>query len=262
MSNYLTKIVESKKRSLADRQLEDSELIVKRVQPACSFTERVRNKRTLGILAEFKRSSPSLGAINHAIEPEEMASKYVDGGADGISVLTDERYFNGHIRDLRLVANKVKIPVLCKDFIIETRQINEAYQAGAGIILLIVCILDPNELIRLYQHARKLGLEVLVEIHDERDLETAMMLNPTLIGINNRNLHEFTTDLSTTESLMRLITDPSIIVVSESGIKNRQDCERVAAAGVDAVLIGEACMKHPRPEEFLSEIAQIERRPL
>ncbi|KMY44299.1 hypothetical protein AC622_08570 [Bacillus sp. FJAT-27916] len=262
MSDYLTKIVESKKEYLADGQLETLGLSQRRERPMNSFTERVRNKHTLGILAEFKRSSPSLGAINHSVEPVFMANKYAQGGADGISVLTDELYFNGHMSDLQKVAKEVNLPVLCKDFIIEERQINQAYQAGAGIILLIVRILDQDKLVILYNHARRLGLEVLLEIHDEKDLEAAMTLKPDLIGINNRNLHEFSTNLSTTESLMRLITDPSIIVVSESGIKSREDCERVAAAGVDAVLIGEACMKHPRPEEFLAEIGQIERRPL
>ena len=262
MSNYLTRIVESKKEYLADGQFETLGVSQRRERTVYSFTETVRNKQTLGILAEFKRSSPSLGAINHAVEPVFMANKYVRGGADAISVLTDELYFNGHISDLEKVAQEVKVPVLCKDFIIEVRQINQAYQAGAGIILLIVRILDQDKLVILYNHARRLGLEVLLEVHDEKDLEAAMILKPDLIGINNRNLHEFSTNLSTTESLMRLITDPSIIVISESGIKSREDCERVAAAGVDAVLIGEACMKHPRPEEFLAEIGQIERRPL
>ncbi|WP_455676068.1 indole-3-glycerol phosphate synthase TrpC [Pradoshia sp.] len=262
MSNYLTKIIESKKEYLKSQQFECGDMVELRRKRGPSFTERVRNKSTLGILAEFKRSSPSLGAINHSAVPTIMAGKYVRGGADGISILTDELYFNGHIRDLETVALEVDVPVLCKDFIIEASQINRAYQAGAGIILLIVRILNQEKLLSLYHHARQLGLEVLLEIHDEKDLEAAMALKPDLIGINNRNLHQFSTDLSTTESLMRLITDPDIIVVSESGIKSKEDCERVAAAGVDAVLIGEACMKHPQPEQFLAEINKIERRPL
>ena len=135
MSDYLTKIVESKKEYLADGQLETLGLSQRRERPMNSFTERVRNKHTLGILAEFKRSSPSLGAINHSVEPVFMANKYAQGGADGISVLTDELYFNGHMSDLQKVAKEVNLPVLCKDFIIEERQINQAYQAGAGIIL-------------------------------------------------------------------------------------------------------------------------------
>ena len=262
MSNYLTRIVESKKEHIRKQPLELYESNESREGAGPRFAERVRNKSTLGILAEFKRSSPSLGAINHSVSPSLMASKYVKGGADGISVLTDELYFNGHINDLEKVANEVDVPVLCKDFIIDASQINRAFQAGAGLILLIARILEDEQLHSLYKHARKLGLEVLVEIHDEKDLERAMALKPDLIGINNRNLHEFRTDLSTTESLMRLITDPAIIVVSESGIKSKEDCERVAAAGVDAVLIGEACMKHPNPEQFLREINEIERRPL
>ena len=262
MSNYLTKIIESKREYLKSQQLETSEMVQSREITRLTFAERVRNKSTLGILAEFKRSSPSLGTINHAVTPSLMARQYVQGGADGISILTDELYFNGHIKDLETVAHEVEVPVLCKDFIIEASQINRAFQAGAGIILLIVRILEQEKLASLYHHARQLGLEVLLEVHDEKDLEAAMALKPELIGINNRNLHEFSTDLSTTESLMRLIADPDIIVVSESGIKSKEDCERVAAAGVDAVLIGEACMKHPHPEQFLADINEIERRPL
>ena len=262
MSNYLTKIIESKQAYLKSHQPE----IRKEPEPArkkrVTFAERVRNKSTLGILAEFKRSSPSLGVINHSVAPTVMAEKYINGGADGISILTDEVYFNGHIRDLEAVAKEVEVPVLCKDFIIEPSQINLAYQAGAGMILLIVRILEEDKLHALYQHAIQLGLEVLLEIHDEKDLDAAMALKPELIGINNRNLHEFSTDLSTTESLMRLITDPDIIIVSESGIKSVEDCERIAAAGADAVLVGEACMKHPNPEQLLAQINRIERRPL
>ena len=118
MSNYLTKIIESKREYLKTQQLETSEMVQSRGITRLTFAERVRNKSTLGILAEFKRSSPSLGAINHAVTPSLMARQYVQGGADGISILTDELYFNGHIRDLETVAHEVEVPVLCKDFIL------------------------------------------------------------------------------------------------------------------------------------------------
>ena len=260
MSTYLATIVEHKRREL--EELEDFTLqdFANDKNTRISFTDRIRNQGALGVIAEFKRSSPSKGVIYANADPIEVVNQYVDGGADGISVLTDHEFFNGSYEDLQSVSHNVELPVLCKDFILEKPQINRALVSGASIVLLIVRILTPQKLKELYEYAVQLQLEVLLEIHDEEDLEIAMTLQPKLIGINNRNLQTFETDLSMTENLIKSIDDSSIVVISESGIKNIEDCLRVAHAGVDAILIGEAVMKHGNPSQFINKIKQIERR--
>ncbi len=260
MPTYLTNIVEQKRKELNSLKAIEIEDHAPYKQVRGSFVDRVRSQSTLGVITEFKRSSPSKGVIQALANPIEIANKYVEGGADGISVLTDKEYFNGSFEDLQIVSSQTKLPVLCKDFIMEESQINRAFLSGASLILLIVRILPPLKLKALHEYAIHLGLEVLLEVHDEDDLEAALSLQPTLIGINNRNLQSFKTDLAVTERLIYLIDDPSIIVVSESGIRNLEDCLRVAGAGVDAILIGETLMKKQNPAPFIKEIKQIERR--
>ena len=260
MLTYLTNIVNHKRRELDEVQAIDVAEIVKVKNNRSSFAERVRKQNTLGVIAEFKRASPSKGVISANANPMDVIHQYKEGGADGISVLTDHEFFNGSFEDLQIVSQSVELPVLCKDFILEESQINHALLSGASIILLIVRILSPQKLKKLYEYAIHLNMEVLLEIHDEKDLEVAMTLQPKMIGINNRNLQTFKTDLSVTEKLIKLMDDPAIVVISESGIRNREDCLRVAHAGVDAILIGEAVMKQPNPTPFIKEIKQIERR--
>lgn len=260
MPTYLMEIVEHKRRELSKLTAIELSNDIKRKQVRDTFAERIRSQSTLGVIAEFKRSSPSKGIIHSLADPIELANQYKEGGAEGISVLTDKEYFNGSFEDLQDVSSHVDLPVLCKDFILEESQINQAFLSGASIVLLIVRILSPEKLKALYEYALHLHLEVLLEVHDEEDLEEALSLKPQLIGINNRNLQTFKTDLAVTESLIKLIDDPSILVISESGIKNVDDCLRVANAGVDAILIGEALMKHQDPAQFVKEIKQIERR--
>ena len=260
MSTYLATIVEHKRREL--EELEDFTLqdLANDKNTRISFTDRIRNQGALGVIAEFKRSSPSKGVIHANADPNEVVKQYIEGGADGISVLTDKKYFNGSFEDLQSVSSNVELPVLCKDFILEKSQIDRALVSGASIVLLIVRILPPKKLKALYEYALQLNMDVLLEVHDEEDLEIALAIQPKLIGINNRNLQSFKTDLSVTENLVKLIKDPSIVVVSESGIKSIEDCLRVAHAGVDAILIGEAVMKHGNPSQFINKIKQIERR--
>ncbi len=260
MSTYLMNIVEHKRRELSKSSGNDLPTDVKRLVVKETFAERIRSQSTLGVIAEFKRSSPSKGIIHSLANPIEVADDYVKGGADGMSVLTDKEYFNGSFEDLQAVSSYISLPVLCKDFILEESQINKAFVSGASIVLLIVRILSLKKLKTLYEYAVHLKMEVLFEVHDEDDLEVALSLKPELIGINNRNLQTFNTDLAVTEKLIELIHDPSIIVISESGIKNVDDCLRVANAGVDAILVGEALMKHQDPAQFVKEIKQIERR--
>ena len=260
MSTYLTTIVDHKRRELDDLQAFKIPDSVNYKNTRISFADRISNQETLGVIAEFKRSSPSKGIIHANADPVEVVNQYVAGGADGLSVLTDNKYFNGSFEDLQIVSRNVELPILCKDFILEETQIDRALLSGASIVLLIVRILPPEKLRALYEYAIHLHMEVLLEVHDETDLEIALAIQPKLIGINNRNLQSFKTDLSVTETLVKLIEDPSIVVVSESGIKSIEDCIRVAHAGVDAILIGEAVMKHQNPTQFINEIKQVERR--
>ncbi|WP_042220512.1 indole-3-glycerol phosphate synthase TrpC [Oceanobacillus manasiensis] len=196
----------------------------------------------LGIIAEIKRSSPSKGEISATVDPVVQAKQYEANGASAISVLTDKTFFNGSIEDLQAVSNAVNLPILCKDFIIDPVQIDQAKAAGATIILLIVAALNEKKLNALFNYAKERDLEVLCEVHDEKEMEIANKLKPDLIGINNRNLKTFEVDLHTTEHLAKL-AKPGSFLVSESGMKSTSDAKVAAKAGAQAILVGETLMR-------------------
>jgi indole-3-glycerol phosphate synthase len=184
MENILTKIIEQKKVEVAklkERALDDS-VMINIVRP--SLVENLKTAKSMAVIAEIKRASPSKGDIKINVNPIEQALSYESGGAAAISVLTDEVFFKGSIADLRNVSEAIQIPRLCKDFIIDEIQIDRAHRAGATIILLIVAALSKERLHELYQYAKKKGLEVLTEVHDEAELERALELNAELIGIS------------------------------------------------------------------------------
>ncbi|PRS32737.1 indole-3-glycerol phosphate synthase TrpC [Bacillus sp. RJGP41] len=242
MENILTKIIEQKKVEVAklkERALDDS-VMINIVRP--SLVENLKTAKSMAVIAEIKRASPSKGDIKINVNPIEQALSYESGGAAAISVLTDEVFFKGSIADLRNVSKAIQIPRLCKDFIIDEIQIDRAHRAGATIILLIVAALSKERLHELYQYAKKKGLEVLTEVHDEAELERALELNAELIGINNRNLKTFKVDLAVTERLAKLLDPKRHIIISESGIKTKEDVMRVKDAGAKAVLVGETLM--------------------
>lgn len=196
----------------------------------------------LGLIAEVKRASPSAGTISPDFDYLTIARTYEKAGASAISVLTDEKYFQGRLDYMTNIRREVGIPVLRKDFIIHDVQIFEAVVAGADAILLIVAALDQPTLERLLHTAHTYQLEVLVEVHDLPELERALDTEARIIGVNNRNLKTFTVDLATTETIAEEVPD-DVILVSESGIKTVQDAARVAAAGADALLVGETLMR-------------------
>lgn len=208
-----------------------------------SFYKTVQKSETMSIIAEIKRASPSKGIINDGVNPVEQAKTYAENGVSAISVLTDKPFFKGTMDDLRSVRAVVDVPVLCKDFIIDTVQIDRAKQAGANIILLIAAALDDAELNRLYEYAVEKQLEVLCEVHNEEEMERILALGAKIIGINNRNLKTFEVDLQTTTRLANMVTDPDAILVSESGIETRDDVEYVRDAGARAILVGETFMR-------------------
>jgi indole-3-glycerol phosphate synthase len=196
----------------------------------------------LGMIAEVKRASPSAGTIARDFDPLTIARTYEKAGASALSVLTDEKYFQGHLNYLTLIREQVDIPCLRKDFIIHEAQIYEAVVAGADAILLIVAALDQASLVHLLEVAHTFQLDVLVEVHDLPELERALDTDARIIGVNNRNLKSFTVDLGTTEALAEEVPD-DIILVAESGIKTVGDAERLALCGADALLVGETLMR-------------------
>jgi indole-3-glycerol phosphate synthase len=211
----------------------------------------------LSLIAEFKRRSPSAGEIRAGLEPTQAARAYEEGGAAAISVLTDQPHFGGSLDDLREVRAACALPVLQKDFIVDPYQLVEAATAGADAVLLIVAALGQDDLSRLHDEARDLDLDVVVEVHDEKELESALTLNAEVLGINNRDLDDFTVDVNTT---FELITDVPAgkTVVSESGISDRATLEELERVGVDAVLIGEALMRADDPAAKVRELTADE----
>jgi len=207
----------------------------------------------LSVIAEVKRASPSAGVIAADFDPVAIARSYAEAGADALSILTDEKFFQGHLSYLAKIREAIDLPLLRKDFIIHEVQIYEAVVAGADAILLIVGALEQEELLRLLETAQNYQLDALVEVHDLEEMERAMETDATLIGVNNRNLKTFAVDLSTTERLSEEV-GPNCILVSESGIHSGADAAKVHAWGADAVLVGEALM---RAEDRAAKMAEL-----
>jgi indole-3-glycerol phosphate synthase len=204
--------------------------------------------RKPAVIAEVKKASPSKGVIREDFDPEAIAKGYAAGGASCLSVLTDKQFFQGGFEVLVQVRQAVDLPLLCKDFILSPYQLFQARAAGADAALLIAAILSDQDLAYLLKVARALGLAVLVEVHDGEELERVLGLDGVqLIGINNRDLASFHTDLATTEQLTAVygerIRAKGCLLVSESGLFTRDDLDRVQGAGADAVLVGEALMR-------------------
>ena len=211
----------------------------------------------LSLIAEFKRRSPSAGEIRAGVEPADIARAYEQGGAAALSVLTDTDHFGGSLEDLAAARAACALPILQKDFIVDPYQLYEAATAGADAVLLIVAALPQRELAALYEEARGLDLDVVVEVHKEQELEDALTVNAEVLGINNRDLDDFSVDVNTT---FELITDVPAgkTVVSESGISDRATLEELERVGVDAVLIGEALMRAQDPAAKVRELTADE----
>lgn len=216
-----------------------------------------RGQGRLGVIAEVKKASPSVGLIDPDFDPVRQAKRYLDGGASCLSILTDEKYFQGSLNYLSQISRFSDAPLLRKDFTVHPVQIHEAAVAGADAILLIVAALDDDNLRRLYDEARAFQLDVLVEVHDLPEMERALELGADLIGVNNRNLKTFAVDLATTEQLAEEVPD-DVFLVSESGIKSLEDAQRVLDAGANAVLIGEALMRAHDPAREIEAYLALE----
>lgn len=204
-----------------------------------SFQESGR----MNIIAEIKRASPSKGMINADVDPVKQAKQYEGLGAGAISVLTDGPFFKGSMEDLAAVRAAVDLPILCKDFIIDEIQIDCAKDHGADVILLIVAALSEDRLRALYNYARQQDLEVLVEVHNQDELNKAEEVKPAIIGINNRDLKTFAVELSVTKNLIAKISRSDVLIISESGFGTKADVEKVKDYGATGILVGESVMR-------------------
>ena len=243
--NRLQKILETKKTEIAKLlpRMEHLRTAALQRNDFRPFAETLnRGPEALGLIAEVKKASPSAGVIAVDFDPVAIALQYEDAGAHAISVLTDEQYFQGHLAYLTKVRAAVGLPCLRKDFILHDAQIYEAAVAGADAILLIVAALEQPQLEMLYETADLCQLDVLVEVHTREELDRALELGATLIGVNNRNLTTFEVDLATTEELSEDVPE-GVTLVSESGLKTQADTRRVHAAGCQAILVGESLMR-------------------
>lgn len=216
-----------------------------------------RGPEALGLIAEVKKASPSAGIIAEAFDPLAIARTYESAGAHALSVLTDREFFQGNLSYLSRIRPEVTLPVLRKDFIIHEAQLAEASVAGADAVLLIVAALEQSRLESLYEEALRLQLEVLVEVHDEEELDRALDLGASLIGINNRNLTTFEVDLETTERLSEEVPE-GVILVCESGIKTRADCQRAFDSGCNAILVGETLMRAPDVHACVEDLLAVQ----
>jgi len=253
--NILDTIVGAKQREIA--RLPQRTVSVRNLRAALQargdrrdFIGALRKSRTgpIALIAEVKKASPSAGLIRRDFDPVRIAKEYEAAGANCLSVLTDEKFFQGSLGYLRQIRQAVKLPLLRKDFIIDERQVLEAIEWGADAILLIVAILDDGRLKRFHSLATKAGLAALVEVHNEVELDRALAAGAELIGVNNRDLKTFKVDLATTERLAaKLCSSPLTrhppILVAESGIHARADVARLAKCGVQAILVGESLMR-------------------
>ena len=215
-----------------------------------------RGPNHLALIAEVKKASPSVGLIDPDFDPIRQAGRYMDGGASCLSILTDEKYFQGSLTYLSKISEFSTVPLLRKDFTVHETQIHEAVIAGADAILLIVAALDDDQLRRLYDEAKSFQLDVLVEVHNLPEMERALDLGADLIGINNRNLKTFEVDMATTELLAQEVPD-DVILVSESGIKTHDDALRALRAGANALLIGETLMRAQDPSREIEDFLAI-----
>ncbi|MGB0404878.1 MAG: indole-3-glycerol phosphate synthase TrpC [Fusobacterium sp.] len=244
MEEYLKKIVDAKLKFIEKRY---------KTKRKMTFYEALK-KEGLSIIGEIKKASPSNGLIKEDFNPCKLGRKY-NTCVDAISVLTEEEFFLGRDEYLQNVAKEVEIPVLCKDFILDKIQIYNAKSLGASAILLIVNILHKKKLKELYDTAKLIDLDVLVEVHTKEEIDIALEIGADIIGINNRDLKSFTTDVKNTIDLRRYIPK-NILVVSESGIKDEEDIKKLSKVKIDGILVGESFMRAPSMKNLAREFKE------
>jgi indole-3-glycerol phosphate synthase len=258
--NVLDRIVESTRQDVARRRHEVPQVELERELAARRddrpFSEAVAARPGIGVIAEHKRRSPSAGDIRAGSSVTEIVQAYERGGAAALSILTEAANFSGSLDDLREARAASRLPLLRKDFIVDTYQVYESAAAGADALLLIVAALEPRDLRRLHEESLALDLDVLVEVHDERELEAALAVDAEVIGINNRDLTDLSVDIERTFELLADVPAGKA-VVSESGYSDRSQLEELDRVGVDAVLVGESLMRAPDIEAACRELTGL-----
>ena len=257
MPSILDKIVATKRMEIAKAReavsLDTLKSMLRDAPPIRDFFNALSNPHEVSLIAEVKKASPSKGLIREDFDPLEIAKIYERHGAACISVLTDVSYFQGSLDYLKAIRQETSIPLLRKDFIVDEYQVYEARAAGADAVLLIAECLDDDQLRSLYALIRELGMTALVELHDERHLPRLLDAGVRLIGVNNRDLHTFEVDIQRTLTLRKQIPADRL-VVGESGIRGREDVERLQAAGVNAMLVGETLMRRTHVGHAVDEL--------
>jgi indole-3-glycerol phosphate synthase len=250
----LDEIVEYKRELLAngyyDKKLEELKEVDVSSKP--TFKESMDNSEELVVISEIKSKSPSLPELPPK-DLEQQVRDYEANGANAVSILTDEKYFGGSYERLQSLTTQTNLPVLCKDFVVDPIQIDVAKKAGASIILLIVNVLTDEQLRELYDYAQSLNLEALVEVHDKEELTRAYKLDPEIIGVNNRDLKRFVTEVQHTNEILKERKD-GYYYISESGIHTVEDVESIVDSKIDGLLIGESLMKSDNLSEFLPSL--------
>jgi indole-3-glycerol phosphate synthase len=255
MTTYLDRIVDRHREDAANDTRRLGDLIAKTaaLHPTRGFRATLLGTPGLAVIAEIKRRSPSKGDLNGNLDPVELATTYAKGGAACLSVLTDEEFFGGSVADLEAARAATSLPVLRKDFTIDPRDVADTRLMGADAVLLIASVLDPFELVEFHQLGNELGLDVLVEIHDEPELEEALNAGASLVGVNQRDLSSFEVDPDRALRLASAIPD-NVVKVAESGIRDGDDAKRLANAGYHAVLVGEMLVTADDPATVLAAL--------
>jgi len=257
---FLEEVAEIKREEIAKRKslspLKEMEEVISQLPPPRGFMEAIVQHAPMALIAEIKRSSPSVGVIKEDIDLHRIASAYEAGGACAISVLTEAHFFKGDLSHLGQVRERTSLPLLQKDFILDFFQIYEGRASGADAILLIASLLDREQLKDFVELTHKLQMVPLVEVHNESDLEKTSTLDLSLIGVNNRDLRTLEVDIKTTLRLRKEIPSGTK-VISESGIRNSQDVKLLREAGVDGILVGEILMRSSDPTSKIRELLEI-----
>ncbi|MCL6515551.1 indole-3-glycerol phosphate synthase TrpC [Alicyclobacillus sp.] len=258
MSGFLERILETKREEVRRLRPRAAELRERaQAMPPCrGFARAIAEAPGLAVIAEVKRASPSKGLIAPVFHPAATAAVYERAGAAAISVLTDEVYFQGSIADLMAVRDRVRLPVLRKDFILDEVQVDEARAAGADAILLICAALSKERLRELAAYGRSLGLDTLIEVHDVHELDAALAAEPSVLGVNNRDLRTFEVSLETTRIVLSQVP-AGTLVIGESGVHTAEDAARMAAYGARGILVGESLMRAGGEDEVAERLTSF-----
>ncbi len=262
MMNILEKIIQDKKENLSlikkDNSLDSLEKKIKELNFFYNFKEKIIKNNGVSLISEIKKASPSAGILVKNFNHIDIAKMFIDNGATCLSVLTEEKHFLGRLEYIKDIKNKFKIPVLAKDFFIDPYQIALSKSFGCDCILIIIAALNGSQADEIYSEALKHNLSVIVEVHDQKEAETALKFKNALIGINNRNLKDLKVSINNTLSIFEVVKSHEGPLVSESGIKNEKDAKYIyEKTGIKNFLVGESLLKSNKPEELMRRLIQI-----